>query len=95
MPKITVSELKKISEISHIALLESEQASLQEQLENVLTYAESVKEIVANTTCVLQMSTINVVRPDIEHSCNAQELIARAPQAAESYFVVPRVIEHK
>lgn len=95
MPKISVAELTKISEISHIGVLSNEQSSLQHQLEDVLTYAERVKEIAADTTCIMQAGTPNVVRPDIERPCNAQELIARAPQAAESYFVVPRVIEHK
>lgn len=93
MTKISKDEVLKIAQISNLELHEDEIAGLLTQLENVLSYAERVKEITAD---VEEPSTrnVNVFREDVIAPSDPEALLAQAPEREGTYFVVPAILEH-
>jgi aspartyl-tRNA(Asn)/glutamyl-tRNA(Gln) amidotransferase subunit C len=94
MTKITKDELLKVAQMSKLRLQEKEIPSLIKQIEDLLTYAERVKEI-AKDIELPSNKNVNVMREDVVIATDPEPILARAPEREEDYFVVPKVIESK
>lgn len=92
MAKITREEVLKIAKMSQLAIHESEIEACIHQIEQVLSYAERVKEIAAD---VVEPSTrnVNVFRPDVIDKTEPEPILDQAPVREGDFFVVPVILE--
>ncbi len=92
MAKITKDEVLKIARLSHLTIHESEIIPLIKQLEEVLSYAERVREV---ATDIEEPSpkNVNVFREDVVVKTDPEPILAQAPERAGDYFVVPMILE--
>lgn len=93
--QITKEEVLKIAKIARIAVDEDEIEGYRKQLEDVLSYAACVKKIAAEIDATVSYKNINVFRQDSVERFNPEEILQRAPDRQENYFVVPRILENK
>jgi aspartyl-tRNA(Asn)/glutamyl-tRNA(Gln) amidotransferase subunit C len=93
MTKITKEELVKIAHISQLRLYEEEIPSLIKQIQDLLTYAERVKEV-ADDTQLPSDKNSNVVREDVVVRTDPEPLLDQAPEREDDFFVVPKIIEN-
>lgn len=94
MAIITKEEIKKIAAISNIILHEHEIEPLQEQLTQVLAYAQRVVDVSGDAQDI-GIVPINVTRPDVPNPFDAERILAQAPEREGDYFVVPIIIEQQ
>lgn len=93
MTKITKEEALKIANSSQLELHEDEIGPLLKHLEDVLSYAERVKEVAADVQEPSNCN-INVFREDVSKQCDAELILSKAPEREENYFVVPVILEN-
>lgn len=91
--KITKEEVLRLAEISKIHIEESEIESIITQLEAVLSYAQCVQEVVGEMEEQPSNRNINFFREDVVMQENSQDVLARAPEREEDFFVVPSILE--
>ncbi|TMC60949.1 MAG: Asp-tRNA(Asn)/Glu-tRNA(Gln) amidotransferase subunit GatC [Chloroflexi bacterium] len=94
--KLTREEVLHIAELARLGLSESEVVRFQEQLSDILTYADRLQQVdlshISPSARVQALQT--VLRSDEVRPSFPRELIlANAPQAAEGSFRVPPVLE--
>lgn len=94
MAIITKDELLKIAHISNLKLYEEEIPSLIKQIQDLLTYAERVKEV-ADEVDQPSHKNVNVVREDVVVFTHPESFLAQAPEREGDFFVVPKIIENK
>lgn len=92
MSNITKQELLKIAQASAVKLYDNEVECLMHQLDAVLTYAIRVKDVACDIH-IPSDKNINVVREDVVNSSNNEQILSRAPEREENYFVVPMILE--
>lgn len=92
MIKISREEVLHIASLSRIEISEDEIPGLIKNLEEVLTYAARVQEIVSGTQ-EYSAKNVNVFRDDIVIPTDPKPILANAPKREENYFVVPVVLE--
>lgn len=101
---ISADDVRKLAQISAIQISENEIESLTQELRAVLAYASSLQNvpdaiadgaIADGSVCQGSQlfSTINVVRPDLTESYNAEVLLERAPEREGNFFVVPVIVK--
>ncbi len=88
---ITREEIKKLAKLSQIDVADDEIECLREHVQNVLAYAERVGQI-ARDVPEEQVRQRNVLRDDVAQPTSAQPLMQQAPEKAENFFVVPKII---
>ena len=93
MTKISSQEVRKIAHMSNIEIKEKEVEKMQQQLGDVLSYAERVKEVAQDITQPSNKN-VNVWREDVIVRCDYEPILAQAPERAGNFFVVPKIIEH-
>jgi aspartyl-tRNA(Asn)/glutamyl-tRNA(Gln) amidotransferase subunit C len=93
MAKITKEEVLKIAKMSHLELHDDEIPALLQQLDDVLSYAERVKEV-SGVSQEAPVRNINVMRDDVAVPSDPEKLLAQAPEREGSYFVVPAILDH-
>ena len=91
--KISVEHL---SRLARLALSDAEKERFRDQLDSILNYMEKLNELdtaaVEPTSHVL--SLLNVTREDIpEASLNNDDALMNAPDRAERFYRVPKIIE--
>jgi len=91
MAKISRQEVLDIARISNLEVHSDEIESLMHQLEQVLSYAERVKEV--TDVQEFAVHTSNVFREDTITTSNPETLLMRAPEREGNYFVVPLILE--
>lgn len=85
-----------IARLARLHLDESEKETLQGQLEGILAYVESLREVdTASLEPMTQaIDAVNVMRDDvIEPSLDRDTVLENAPRARLGQFIVPRIIE--
>ena len=92
MSTFTKEELLRIAELSALKLEENEIESFVDGLGRVLSYAQQLEQ------CVTMheeetVKNINVFRDDKVVLKDPSLILALAPQAEDSYFVVPAILE--
>lgn len=93
--EITREEILKIASISKIALKEEEIEGLIEQIEEVLSYAQSVKEVASKVVGIPSNTNVNSFREDVVSKFDSEAILKRAPEREGNYFVVPKILDTK
>jgi len=93
---ITEAQVEHVAQLARLALSEEEKRRLTEELNAILTYMEQLNEVptegVELTAHVLDL--VNVFRDDIvRQTLSVDEALANAPETAQHFFVVPRIVE--
>jgi aspartyl-tRNA(Asn)/glutamyl-tRNA(Gln) amidotransferase subunit C len=99
--KLSREDVLRVAELAHLALTESELSTYREQLEEILTYIEKLKEIdVSQVEPMAQVlypggqASNPSLREDELRPCDVAEAVfAGAPDTRKPYFRVPKVIE--
>ena len=96
--EITKQEVEKVAKLARLELTEVEMTALTKQLSQILTHVETLKQYdtvgVEPTATVL--GQVNAFRPDeVRPSLPVERALANAPESAEGFFVVPKIIEER
>ena len=96
--EITQQEVEKVAKLARLALTDIEKAAFAKQLSQILTHVETLKQY--DTTGVEPTATVpgqvNVFRLDIVRpSLSVECAVANAPESADGFFVVPKIIEDR
>lgn len=92
MTKISKEEILKLARISKVDIHEDEIVPLLKQLQDVLSYAERVKEVALEVE-EPSIKNVNVFREDVVVKSDPEPILSRSPQREEDYFVVPAILE--
>ncbi len=95
---MTKQDVEKVAKLARLALTDIEKAAFTKQLSQILTHVETLKQY--DTTGVEPTATVlgqvNVFRPDIvKPSLPIDRAVANAPESADGFFVVPKIIEDR
>jgi aspartyl-tRNA(Asn)/glutamyl-tRNA(Gln) amidotransferase subunit C len=93
---ISEEQVWYVAQLAHLALTPVEQQRFTEQLNTILDYMEQLDEVptddVEPTSHVLDL--VNVFRDDtVRKTLATDEALANAPETAQRYIVVPRIVE--
>jgi aspartyl-tRNA(Asn)/glutamyl-tRNA(Gln) amidotransferase subunit C len=96
MAKLSLAEVEIIAELAKLTLTDEEKAVFQEQLSEVLEYAEMLQQLdttgIPPTTSALPLS--NVMRADlVRPSLSNEEALFNAPEAEDGSFKVRAVLD--
>ena len=96
--KLRSKKLRKSRSWLGWQLTDIEKAAFAKQLSQILTHVETLKQY--DTTGVEPTATVpgqvNVFRPDIARpSLSVERAVANAPESADGFFVVPKIIEDR
>jgi len=94
--KITRVEVEHVARLARLELSETELDTFTEQMDSILSYVEKLNALdtdgIVPTSHAVPME--NAFRPDQPvASLGVEGALANAPQRAESFFRVPKVIE--
>lgn len=89
--------LAKLEKLSHLRVDESKKEEIKEQLTGILDYIENLNELdtdaLSPTFSTLDGGTpMREDSPREPHSI-AQDILSKAPQSQDDYFIVPAIIE--
>lgn len=95
MAHITEKEIIHLANLARIKLEPHEVASLATEIEAILAYASSLKDVAQNYKVPEHPidCSQNVLRDDLVVSFDAEPILAQAPEREDNYFVVPRIIK--
>ena len=93
---ISEAQVAHVAQLARLALSDEEKQRLTEQLNAILSYMEQLNEVstegVEPTAHVLDL--VNVWRDDtVRQTLSAEAALANAPETAQRFFVVPRIVE--
>ena len=93
---ISAAQVEHVAQLARLALSDEEKQRLTEQLNAILTYMEQLNEVstegVEPTAHALDL--VNVFRDDmVRQTLSADAALANAPETAQHFFVVPRIVE--
>jgi aspartyl-tRNA(Asn)/glutamyl-tRNA(Gln) amidotransferase subunit C len=96
--EITRNEVEHVAKLARLELSEDEKDTFARQLSAILTYMDELKT--ADTTGIEPTATVlpadNVFRDDeIRPSLAQDKALANAPDQADGFFRVPRIIEDR
>ncbi len=96
MAKLTLEEVENIAELAKLTLTSAEKTMFQEQLSNILEYAEKLQQLdtsdIPPTASALPLK--NVMRADVTHlSLENEDALYNAPQADDRSFKVKAVLD--
>ena len=96
--EITKQEVEKVAKLARLEVTEGEQAAFAKQLSQILTHVETLQQY--DTTGVEPTATVlgqvNVFRSDsIRPSLPVDRAVDNAPESADGFFVVPKIIEDR
>lgn len=94
--QITPDLIKYLESLARITLSESEEEKVGKELQDILTYIDTLNEL--DTTDVEAMShsfpITNVLRKDeVKPSMSPDEIVANAPVSQDGAFVVPKTVD--
>lgn len=94
MARVTIETVEHIARLARLSLSAEERATFARQLDQILTYAESIQAL--DTEAVEPMShagEASALREDEESPCLPRERAMQgAPDVQDGLFRVPRVI---
>ncbi len=94
--RITLEEVETVAKLARLTVTEEEKQMFAQQLDNILTYVEKLKELdtsqVEPTSHVLPLK--NVFREDeVRPSTPKEDIMSLAPERTDGFFRVPKIIE--
>jgi aspartyl-tRNA(Asn)/glutamyl-tRNA(Gln) amidotransferase subunit C len=94
--KITRGEVEHVARLARLELSEAEKDQMTAQLDAILGYIDTLSALdtsaVEPTSTVIPMTSVmrdDVVRPSLDR----EAALGNAPDRADEYFRVPRIIE--
>lgn len=93
MAHITKEELFKLAKMSQLAVADNEVDGLISSLQDVLGYAERVKQLAHIQLNAQEHKNVNVWREDVERPTDAQQVLSRSNHVEEHFFVVPSIVQ--
>jgi len=89
--------LAKLEKLSHLRIDESKKEEVREQLSGILSYIENLNEL-DTELLPASFSTLEggtPLRKDIPRESNtlSKDILAKAPQSSDDFFIVPAIIE--
>ena len=89
--------LAKLEKLSHLHIDDSKKEDVKEQLSGILSYIENLNELNTDALCAT-FSTLDggtPLREDAPREANeiAKDILSKAPQGQDDYFIVPSIIE--
>jgi aspartyl-tRNA(Asn)/glutamyl-tRNA(Gln) amidotransferase subunit C len=96
--EISKQQVEHVAKLARLEVSEDEKAMFARQLSAILTYMDQLREV--NTEGVEPTATVlpteNVGREDEVRPCLAQEqALANAPDQADGFFRVPKILEDR
>ena len=103
--KISREDVLHVAELAHLELSEAEVASIQRELDSILTYMEKLGEldtakveplaqVLLETRATDKPGVDGALREDVTAACILTgEVLAGAPDPSPPYFRVPKVID--
>ena len=96
--EISKEQVEHVAKLARLEVSEDEKAMFARQLSAILTYMDQLKEVdtegVEPTATVLP--TENVWREDaVKPSLTQEQALANAPDKADGFFRVPKIIEDR
>ena len=96
--EISKEQVEHVARLARLEVSEDEKAMFARQLSAILTYMDQLKEVDAEgvepTATVLP--TENVFREDeVKPSLTQERALANAPDQAEGFFRVPKILEDR
>ena len=94
--QVDQATVKRIARLARIRITEDEARSLEKELTGILDWVEQLKEV--DTTDVEPMTRVVPIelrqrRDIVDDGEKAADVTANAPQRADDFFVVPKVVE--
>ncbi|WP_297482374.1 Asp-tRNA(Asn)/Glu-tRNA(Gln) amidotransferase subunit GatC [Sulfurimonas sp.] len=89
--------LTKLEKLSFLKISDDKREEIVEQLSEIVSFVDNLSEL--NTDGVASVFAMSdketPLREDIVHSQAAvgEEILKHAPQSAENFFIVPKIIE--
>lgn len=95
MIHVSPEDVRKIAQISYIALPEDEVELMRTELEQVLNYAQCVIDAAGQEGAEMPAEkNVNVFRADVSVPQNPEPILAQAPERIDRYFVVPKILDN-
>jgi aspartyl-tRNA(Asn)/glutamyl-tRNA(Gln) amidotransferase subunit C len=96
--EISQEQVKRVAKLARLDVSEDEKATFARQLSSILTHIDRLTEVatagVEPTATVLP--TDNVWRDDaVRSSLSQKQALANAPDQAEGFFCVPKILEDR
>ena len=96
--EITQKEVEHVAELARLELSEDEKVTFARQLSGILNYMDQLRTL--DTTGVEPTATVlpvdNIFREDeVRPSLPRDKALANAPDQAEGFFRVPRILEDR
>jgi len=96
MPEVSREVVKHVATLARLELSDEEVDRLQNEMGRILEHADKLQEVdtddIQGTSHVIPMT--NVYREDeVGQSLTPEEVVANAPESAEDFFKVPRIVE--
>ena len=96
--KISKQEVEHVAKLARLEITETEKEAFSQQLSAILTYVEKLNQLktegVEPTATVLGQT--NVFREDkARPSLPVEKAVANAPESADGFFVVPKIISEQ
>ena len=96
MSNVTDENIKKISRLARIEVLEKDRETLAQQVDSIIGWVEKLNEV--NTENVEPMVSVNadplrVNKDEIADGNIAEDVLKNSDHAKYGYFSVPKVIE--
>lgn len=89
--------LAKLEKLSHLRIDDSKKEEVKKQLSGILNYIENLNELDTDALSAT-FSTLDggtPLREDSPREANdiAKDILSKAPQGQDDYFIVPAIIE--
>ncbi len=93
---VSRDQVQRVAELARLEFSEEDEARMAEELSQILDYVEKLEEL--DTSGVPPMSHVldvsNVFRPDeVESRIDRDQALEPAPETADGYFQVPKVLD--
>ena len=93
---VDAATVRRIAHLARIAVAEDEVAHLQGELNAMLTFVEQLSEVDVSGVEPMTSVTPMAMKKRVDAVTDggiAEDIVRNAPQTADNYFLVPKVIE--
>lgn len=96
MSNVTKEDIKKVSRLARIEVLEQDRENLAKQVNGIIGWVEKLNEV--NTDNVEPLTNVydaplRLNKDEVTDGNIAEDVLKNAPDAKYNYFTVPKVIE--
>ncbi|MBM4119604.1 MAG: Asp-tRNA(Asn)/Glu-tRNA(Gln) amidotransferase subunit GatC [Nitrospira sp.] len=93
---IDKAEVEKVAKLARLEITATEQAAFSQQLSGILTYVAKLSTLKTDGVEAAAAGATNVFREDTARpSQPVEQVLANAPESANGFFVVPRIINEQ